>query len=197
MGMQATMSGLGTGYSSFSAGFIGTETAKMAIASSFTSSFASGAAIGAVSGSASGGLLGAGNEWVSGGSFKEGIVAGGKGALLGGISGAAIGGVAGGIDAARDGRDFWSGGGEAMQYPGSHSRVSYEELLSLNQDGGRAMITVQNYNNSGSGHAMAVKKILYVRGQRFDAVVFDPYNGSRHIIRNFTQGTSLGESCKQ
>ncbi len=84
-----------------------------------------------------------------------------------------------------------------MQYHTNDSEyVSYNNILSLNQSGGRGMITVENYRNSGQGHSMAVKKKLYVPGKRFDAVIYDPYNGSRYLIRNFNQGTTLGQNLR-
>jgi RHS repeat-associated protein len=89
-----------------------------------------------------------------------------------------------------------NGGGNVMKYPGNDPHVTYNEISNLNQGGGRAMITLDNYRGSGIGHAMAVKKILYVPGKRFDVVVFDPYNGSRTVIRNFTQGTILGQNLR-
>lgn len=87
-------------------------------------------------------------------------------------------------------------GGQAMKYPGDNAQVTFDEISKLNQDGGRGMITLDNYRNSGSGHAMALKKILYVPGKRFDALMFDPYNGGRYLIQNFNQGTTLGENLR-
>jgi len=89
-----------------------------------------------------------------------------------------------------------NGGGHVMKYPGNDEHVTYNDILNLDQSGGRSMITVDNYRNSGQGHAMAVKKILYVPGKRFHAVVFYPYDGSRFIIRNFNQGTTLGQNLR-
>lgn len=90
-----------------------------------------------------------------------------------------------------------NGGGHVMQYPTNDPNyVNYNDILSLDQSGGRGMITFDNYRNSGQGHAAAVKKILYVPGKRFDAVVFDPYNGSRFKMRNFNQGSTLGQNLR-
>jgi len=104
--------GVGAGISSamaaggsFGAGFIGSSAAMTA-----TSSFVSGAAIGAGAGFSSGFVTGAGNSWLQGNSFGEGLWDGTKGGLIGGASGALLGGLWGGIDAAIDGRHFWHGG---------------------------------------------------------------------------------------
>lgn len=89
-----------------------------------------------------------------------------------------------------------SGGGQAMMYPGNDPIVSYTDISRLNQSGGRAMITVENYRNLGAGHAMAVKKVLSYPGGRLSAILFDPYNGSRLIMKNFTQGTKFGTNLR-
>ncbi|MDR0575026.1 MAG: hypothetical protein LBG96_13560, partial [Tannerella sp.] len=102
--------GVGTGISSamaggsFGAGFIGSSAAMTA-----TSSFVTGAAIGGGAGFSSGFVTGAGNSWLQGNSFGTGLWNGTKGGLIGGASGALIGGLWSGLDAVRDGRDFWGG----------------------------------------------------------------------------------------
>jgi hypothetical protein len=94
-------------------------------------------------------------------------------------------------------RNIRNGSGHVMQYPTNDPNyVNYDDILSLDQSGGRGMITFDNYRNSGQGHAVAVKKILYVPGKRFDAVIFDPYNGSRFKMRNFNQGSGLGQNLR-
>jgi len=45
--------------------------------------------------------------------------------------------------------------------------VTYANILELQQNGGRAMITIDNYNDLGEGQAMAVKKVLYVPNKIF------------------------------
>ncbi len=89
-----------------------------------------------------------------------------------------------------------NGGGSVMQYSGDNPQVTYDNILNLNQNGGRSMITVENYRNSGEDHAMAVKKILYVPGKRFDAVIYDSYQGNRYKMKNFNRGTSLGRNLR-
>jgi len=67
--------------------------------------------IGFISGSASGGaggfVGGAGNAWLGGSSFGQGLSAG----LQGAGAGALLGGVSGGISAAKNGGNFWTGKG--------------------------------------------------------------------------------------
>jgi hypothetical protein len=71
--------------------------------------FAGGAMAGAASGFTGGFIGGAGNAWITGATFNNGLVTGlengGWGALTGGI----LGGIAGGIDAIRNHADFWNG----------------------------------------------------------------------------------------
>jgi len=87
-------------------------------------------------------------------------------------------------------------GGSVMKYSGDNEIMTYDNISALNQSGGRGMITVDNYRGSGEGHAMAVKKILYVPGKRFDVVLYDPYQGNRYLMRNFKQGTTLGQNLR-
>jgi RHS repeat-associated protein len=106
----ALSAGVGAGVSSligggsFGAGFLGTTAAKTAV-----TSFASGSVIGASSGLTQGFVLGAGNSWMQGANFGQGLLAGAKAGGKGFIWGAIGGGLAGGIDAAVHGRDFLSG----------------------------------------------------------------------------------------
>lgn len=102
-GISSALAGTG-----FGAGFIGSSTALAA-----TSSFYSGALIGGGSGLASGLLSGGGNAALSGGDIAGGALReGGVGLLTGGV----IGGIGGGIDAVRDGRNFWHGGRLTYSY---------------------------------------------------------------------------------
>jgi RHS repeat-associated protein len=102
--------GVGTGISSamaggsFGAGFIGSSAAMTA-----TSSFVTCAAIGGGAGFSGGFVTDAGNSWLQGNSFGTGLWNGTKGGLIGGASGALLGGLWSGLDAVRDGRDFWGG----------------------------------------------------------------------------------------
>jgi RHS repeat-associated protein len=90
-----------------------------------------------------------------------------------------------------------SEGGNVMVYPGDNTQyITYENFLALEQSGGRSMITVQDYRGYGEGHAMAVREVLYVPNKRFDVRVFDSYDGSRRLLRNFQQGTPLGKELR-
>lgn len=106
----ALSAGVGAGVSSvigggaFSAGFLGTTAAKTAV-----TSFASGAVIGGSSGLTGGFITGAGNSWMQGANFGEGLLAGAIAGGQGALSGAIGGGLAGGVDAVLHGRKFWSG----------------------------------------------------------------------------------------
>ena len=106
----ALSAGVGMGVSSligggtFGAGFLGTTAAKTAV-----TSFASGSVIGASSGLTGGFVTGAGNLWMQGANFAQGLWNGTKAGVKGAFWGAIGGGLGGGIDAALDGRDFLSG----------------------------------------------------------------------------------------
>ena len=106
----ALSAGVGAGVSSligggsFGAGFLGTTAAKTAV-----TSFASGSVIGASSGLTGGFVTGAGNSWMQGANFAQGLWDGTKAGVKGAFWGAIGGGLGGGIDAALDGRDFLSG----------------------------------------------------------------------------------------
>ncbi len=106
----AAGAGIGSGVSSalaggsFSSGFVSSAAAQTA-----TTGFTSGAAIGGSSGFAGGFITGAGNAWLGGDSFGEGLWEGTKMGLISGISGATLGGVASGLIATNNGMDFWDG----------------------------------------------------------------------------------------
>ncbi len=101
--------GVGAGVSSalaggsFGAGFIGSSTAMTA-----TTSFTTGAAIGGSAGFSSGFTTDFGNRLIQGQNFGDAIWSGTKTGLIAGASGALLGGVVGGIDAIKDGRNFWN-----------------------------------------------------------------------------------------
>jgi hypothetical protein len=106
----AAGAGVGAGISSaitggsFGAGFIGSSAAMSA-----SSSFISGAAIGGGAGFSSGFITGAGNSWMGGNSFGQGLWDGTKTGLISGTIGAAMGGIGGGIRASIKGKNFWTG----------------------------------------------------------------------------------------
>ena len=103
--------GMGAGISSalaggsFGAGFVGSSAAMTA-----TTSFTTGAAIGAGAGFSSGFTSGLGNGIIQEKKFGEALWQGTYTGLIAGASGALLGGISGGIDAVKDGRDFWHGG---------------------------------------------------------------------------------------
>jgi hypothetical protein len=83
-----------------------------------------------------------------------------------------------------------------MKYTNNDPYITFENILELKQNGGRAMITVDNYNNTGVGHAMTVKKVLYVPNKRFDIKIFDPNYNNGYLIRNFNKGASIGQNLR-
>lgn len=88
-------------------------------------------------------------------------------------------------------------GGQVMMYPSDHEMVSFENILDLSlSEGGRAMITFDNYKNTGEGHALTVKKVFGFPRGRLDLLLFDPFDGRRIRIRDFTQGTNLGTNLR-
>lgn len=89
---------------SFGAGFVGTSAAKTA-----TTCFVSGALIGVGSGFATGFTTGLGNRLIDGEIFRNAFCGGIKEGLVAGASGALVGGIWGGVDATRNGRNFWDG----------------------------------------------------------------------------------------
>ncbi len=99
--------------STFGAGFVGSQSATAAIASSYSSSFISGAAIGGASGFSGGLASGFGNALVNGQNFGQALNAGAQAGVVGGVSGALMGGITGGFDAAYGNpdrsRNFWNG----------------------------------------------------------------------------------------
>ena len=98
-----------------------------------TTGFIGGAFTGAASGFSSGFVSGFGNSIVDGNnfstSFKSGLSSGAFGAAVGG----AIGGVSGGINAARHGRNFWTG--DFKQYtPTEEIYASLDKEVYTNTD---------------------------------------------------------------
>jgi RHS repeat-associated protein len=71
--------------------------------------FAGGAITGAAAGAAGGFINGAGNTWVGGGSFGQGMLNGAIGAGIGTATGAILGGTVQGISSAVKGNNFWNG----------------------------------------------------------------------------------------
>ena len=83
-------------------------------------------------------------------------------------------------------RAFRAEGIDVMKYPVENfDYVNYEELLLLQQNGGKAIYSVQNYKGGIDGHAMTVKKIKYVPNKRFDIQIINPEFGTTKWIKNF------------
>lgn len=101
--------GIGAAYAggaSFGAGFLGTAGAAG------STGFFAGAAAGLGAGLTSGFITGAGNSWIAGGNFGQGLRDGFKGGLLGGLTGGLTGGIIGGADALFKGTNFFTGVGK-------------------------------------------------------------------------------------
>jgi hypothetical protein len=122
----ALSAGIGAGVSSaiagagFGAGFIGTSTATV-------TGFLGSAAVTGDSVSTSSLITGAGNSWMQGNSFGQGLWDGVKSSLINGTIAAVTGGIMGGIDAALDGRNFWTG--DYKQY-----KLQLNQIASVNND---------------------------------------------------------------
>ena len=71
--------------------------------------FIAGAATGAAAGFAGGFVTGAGNAWLGGSNFGQGLWDGIKGGGIGALTGGVTGGIVGGIDALTKGTNFWTG----------------------------------------------------------------------------------------
>lgn len=88
---------------------VGAYAGNAASAATTLEGFLGGAITGAAGGASGGFVGGAGNAWVYGANFTDGL---NKGLVAGGIglvSGGVIGGVIGGVDARMKGMDFWDG----------------------------------------------------------------------------------------
>lgn len=136
----ALSAGVGAGISSvlasgtFSAGFLGTASAQVAV-----SSFVNGAAIGAASGLSGGFTLGTSNGLLEGKSLGKSLFTGALYGGIGAVSGGVLGGALSGINAIRDGREFWNG-----------ARMTNEEILA-----NQSLPYVQQNGNMNCGPATA------------------------------------------
>ena len=109
MGAGGVSSALAGG--SFSAGALGTS-AAMSVGSGFYSSGTVAAAGGLIGGFTSG----LGNGLVDGQSFADSFKMGIRDGAIGTITAGLVGGAIGGFDALSQGRDFWSGAGQTIDY---------------------------------------------------------------------------------
>ena len=108
--------GIGAGVSTaiagagFGAGFIGTSTATV-------TGFLGSAAVAGSGAAVSCFITGAGNSWMQGNSFGQGLWDGVKSGLIGGTTAAITGGIFGGLDALSSGRNFWTGSFKQYDLP--------------------------------------------------------------------------------
>ena len=99
--------------------------------------FIAGAATGASSGFAGGFILSAGNSWVDGHSFGNGLLSGMRSGGIGALSAGVTGGLMGGLDAIDNGVNFWTGK-SSVKVTGA---MAYEGLLPKGIDlGGKVNI---------------------------------------------------------
>ena len=194
----ALSAGVGAGVSSligggaFGAGFLGTTAAKTAV-----TSFASGSVIGASSGLAGGFVTGAGNSWMQGANFCQGLLAGAKAGGQGAVMGGLIGGISGGIDAARDGRNFWSGDIIMKAKRAYPTGPDYQQQLGSNDCVPTNGKVINNYHKGN----MSVKDI---RDTYWISNTTDPVNSEQfyaemargeHAVYNIAYNGEFNEKC--
>jgi len=92
--------------------------------------FLGGMAAGATAGAAAGFITGAGNTWIQGGSFGQGLFAGLKSGVIGSVIGGVTGGLIGGMEAWSNGASFWDGSFTHYDVAGT-SNISYEQALEI------------------------------------------------------------------
>jgi RHS repeat-associated protein len=141
---------------SFGVGFVagaGATLGAVAIAPAATAAlgtgFLGGAAIGATGGAISGFALGAGNTWLDGGSFGQGLANGfigaGTGALIGGVTG----GTFSGVKSVIQGRNFWTGAAKPIPIPKAVQSKGYVDLGN-NKPPKPGQISKVNTNSAGT-----------------------------------------------
>lgn len=191
--------GVGAGVSSalahgsFAAGFLGTSSAA-----SVASGFFSGAVVGAAGGAAGGFVSGFGNGIVDGNSFGSSLGNGAKSAAIGAVGGGAIAGAIGGIQAAADGRNFWSGAGTSTHdipivgTPGEtysstadvrsdyNTNIGSIDHMSLEQVEAKLKTTVSLADNTNIGSSYTINEYGQMTnpgGGTVGAVTFGRYEG--------------------
>lgn len=128
-GAEFTWKGLGHFAVGAASGAIGAGVGQAVTASISVGGFAGGAIVGAAAGGAGGFVGGAGNAWVGGASFGNGLFAGLKSGVMGAIGGGLVGGTLSGIDAVRSDANFWNGKvNEVGGYAGSNGTYLKEEI---------------------------------------------------------------------
>ncbi|MBU2554266.1 MAG: hypothetical protein KKF98_07370 [Bacteroidetes bacterium] len=91
------------------AGAIGVGAGALVSSAVGTIGFAGGAMTGAAGGFAGGFAAGAGNAWLGGSSFRQGLGQGLAGGGISAASGGLLGGLSGGYSATKRGGDYWNG----------------------------------------------------------------------------------------
>lgn len=122
IGGLAGMVGAGVGNIVAGGTFFGSQVAS-------TVGFWAGAASGAAGGFTGGFVGSAGNAWLNGASFGDGLVTGLKGGAISGISGGLTNGVISGIRASNHGGSFFSGEGATFDYIAPISSSSDEQVV--------------------------------------------------------------------
>jgi len=164
------------------AGGVGAATGGLVEGAIGFGGFAGGAVVGASSGFAGGFIGGSGNAWVGGANFGQGIVSGLKAGGIGAVTGGLIGGTVAGIDAVRNGANFWNGsvnevggGGSGMfldeEIPAGHKPTATGEIAETSGN--------PNYGKYGmtrNGGAKAHYGVDYVGKEGDD--VFTMYDGT-------------------
>lgn len=67
--------------------------------------------------------------------------------------------------------------------------ISWADIEKLHQNGGRGMVSFENYWREGEGHLMAVKAAKFIPEKYLKIKVFDSYNGKTYWI-DFLQETN-------
>lgn len=162
--------------------------------------FTSGALSGGAGGAAAGFVGSAGNAWLGGASFGQGLGAGLKGAGIGGLTGGLVGGISGGISALSKGGNFWTGShtnevGGAIVKPGDHFLNEKIQAGHRPTTTGKVATTKSNplYGKYGwtrnSGHKMH-KGVDYVGNVGDD--VYAMYDGTvNYIGKSKTYGSNF------
>ena len=91
--------------------------------------FIGGMGAGAAAGVTGGFITGAGNTWMQGGSFGQGLFNGLKSGVIGGVIGGVTGGLIGGINAAMNGANFWDGSFSQNFAISGTSDLTYQQAL--------------------------------------------------------------------
>ena len=112
--------------------------ATPAVVGAFGPGFFGGATLGALGGGVSGFTLGAGNTWMDGGDFLDGLSNGLQSAAVGAVSGGVTGGVLAGAGAVLQGKNFFWG--VARLPPVTNITLKTAKVGSIDSGGGNAQL---------------------------------------------------------